>query len=523
MKTIVSKFWLTILPLFISVTTVSASIHYLNRFTSSCSGYETSEFLSPKETEVLNNDVERIQMTSNVRKYIQISPLNNRYLQYKDGTPYIPIGPNICWSRTTTDPDTALAQYNYYFKKMADNGANFTRIWLGAPLWEIEHETVNRFDTVKADYLLDSIVSLASQYNIKIKFCVHNFRTLTESIPVFEGSVSMGRPLYDKKRGGPFESMDEFFNSETGKKMFLARLQFFSDRYKNNPTIFGWELWNEINAVDTSNKPDDILEWTEWILPKAKELFSNHLIMQSMGSFDRESSREWYKKFCLMNNNDIAQIHRYLDPGAQMNVCKGPMDILAADASRELLSYKSHKPVVVSEIGAVEANHAGPSTLYELDTLGILLHDLLFAPFFCGAAAPGQSWHWHHYIDKHDLWWHFKRFSETVKEINPISEHFEPTFYETKDVRIYALNGKNTTLVWCRDVNSNWRTELVEKIKPSILNTSVSTENLSIASKNIKTVNIYDPWKGKWTSGKVSGKFIPIPPFSRSIVLKITY
>lgn len=456
-------------------------------------------------------------------KYIQISPRNQKYLQYEDGTPFIPIGPNICWSRATTDPNIALAQYNHYFKQMADNGANFTRIWLGAPLWEIEHKSVNGFDMVKTNYLLDSLVNLANQYSIKLKFCIHNFRTLTGSPPIFEGSVSMGRPIYHKDNGGPFESVNEYFNTEKGKDLFLERMYFLSNQYGSNPSVFGWELWNEINAVRTTNKPTDILEWTSWMLPKAKEIFPRHLVMQSMGSFDRETARDWYKKFCIMDNNDIAQIHRYLDPGAELDVCKGPMDILAADATRELLSYNSDKPVIVSEVGAVEANHAGPSKLYELDSLGILLHDLLFAPFFSGAAAPGQSWHWHHYVDKHDLWWHLGRFSKAIKNVNPISEGFEPTFYETKDVRVYSLNGKNTTLIWCRDVNSNWQTELIEKITPDTLNLSVSTEHLSIVDRKIKTISIYDPWKDKWTNGTVSGKFIPIPPFTRSIVLKITH
>jgi hypothetical protein len=456
-------------------------------------------------------------------QHIRISSINKHYLQYEDGTPYIPIGPNICWSRTTTDPDKALAQYNYYFEKMAENGANFTRIFLSAPLWEIEHESFNKFDTIKANYLLDSIVNLATQHGIKLKFCLHHFRTLTESKPIFEGSVSFGRPMYHIENGGLVESMDEFFNTEAGRKIFLARLHFFSQRYKDHPAVFGWELWNEINAVSISNNPADILIWTEWMLPKAKELFPNHLIMQSMGSFDGDAKREMYQEFCKIKSNDIAQIHRYLDPGAQLDVCKGPMDILAADATRELLSYNSDKPVIVSEVGAVEANHAGPSKLYELDSLGILLHDLLFAPFFCGAAAPGQSWHWHYYVDKHDLWWHFGRFSKAVKDINPISEDFKPSFYETKDIRIYSLNGKNTTLIWCRDVNSNWQTELIEIIKPNILNLTVSTEHLGVAEKKLKRVSFYDPWKDKWTSGKVSGKSILIPPFTRSIVLKITH
>jgi hypothetical protein len=64
--------------------------------------------------------------------------------------------------------------------------------------------------------------------------------------------------------------------------------------------------------------------------------------------------------------------------------------------------------------------------LYAVDKDGSLLHDLLFAPFFAGAAGPGQAWHWDHYIDKNDLWYHFARFNEAIKDIDPVQEKFIP-------------------------------------------------------------------------------------------------
>lgn len=449
-------------------------------------------------------------------KHIQVSTLNPKYLQYEDGTPYIPVGPNICWSRTTNDPDKALAQYNQYFRKMAENGANFTRIWLGAPLWEIEYKKVNGFDMIKTVYLLDSLVSLATYHGIKLKFCIHNFRTLTGIPPKFEGSVSMGRPLYHVDNGGPFSHVDEYFKTEKGKKMFLERLHFLTNQYGNNPTVFGWELWNEINAVRTSNKPDDILEWTEEMLNHSRQIFPRHLVMQSMGSFDRDNKRDFYREFCMLENNDVAQIHRYLDPGeGKLEVVSGPMDILAADATRELLSYNLDKPAIVSEVGAVEANHAGPSKLYEVDKEGVLLHDLLFAPFFSGAAAPGQSWHWHHYVDKHDLWWHFGRFNAAVKGINPIREDFEPSFSETDDFRVYKIAGKNTTMIWVREKTSTWEAELV-KNKPA---QSIKDASLNLNSEG--KVSVYLPWEDKWLDGEVINGIIQLPQFKRSLVIKI--
>ena len=84
-------------------------------------------------------------------------------------------------------------------------------------------------------------------------------------------------------------------------------------------------------------------------------------------------------------------------------------------------------PILVSEIGAVEANHSGPSVLYEKDKEGTLLHDILFAPFFAGAAGGGQIWHWDSYVAPNNLWFQFSRFAETVKGLDPPAEGFQPS------------------------------------------------------------------------------------------------
>ena len=92
-----------------------------------------------------------------------------------------------------------------------------------------------------------------------------------------------------------------------------------------------------------------------------------------------------------MDGNDFLQVHRYLDCGGELDVCRGPMDVLAADAVRELRDRNPRKPVLLAEVGAVKPNHTGPSILYAQDREGTLLHDALFAPFFAGSAGSGCS------------------------------------------------------------------------------------------------------------------------------------
>ena len=114
------------------------------------------------------------------------------------------------------------------------------------------------------------------------------------------------------------------------------------------------------------------------------------------------------------------------------------------------------------------------------------------------------------YIDGNDLWWHFARFAEAVKEVDPAAEHFRPFHTETRRLRIYGLRGKRTTLLWCRDKQNTRESELVRGESPK----TVSGEKLPFGGE----FTCYLPWENRWTE-VVNGD--TLPDFTRSIVVKI--
>jgi hypothetical protein len=452
-------------------------------------------------------------------RYIRVSSRNPHYFEYSDGQTFIPVGPNICWERFEKDEVKVLKLYEQRFKNLSENGGNYARIWLSASFFEIEHEQAGQYDE-KIVSRIDQILEMANRYDIKVKFCLEHFRKLNGYPAKFLGSVSFDKPIYSQSSGGSLCSMDEYFNSEAGHDLFMNRVLFLASRYNNHTSVFGWELWNEMNSVPISDSPASLLNWTRNMLPEVKAAFPNQLVMQSLGSFDHHRKIELYRSYMSLSDNEVAQVHRYLDTGATWDICQAPMDILASQAVGELRRMVRDKPVVLSEVGAVEANHAGPSKLYPIDTTGILLHDMLFAPFFSGAAAPGQSWHWQLYIEKNNLWWHFKRFVHAIEDIDPVEENYQPFFEEHDSIRFYGLKGKTNTLVWCRNARNNWETELVEHQKPQAVSIQIPLQLLKCSSP--VSIRIYDPWNDTWTNAFHRSE-ITIPSIERSVVLKIAH
>ncbi|MFZ0282569.1 MAG: hypothetical protein WAL29_13035 [Bacteroidales bacterium] len=449
--------------------------------------------------------------------YIEISRENPAYFCFSDGTPYIPVGINMIspGGRYKDNADSSIYDFGLWMKKLSDNGGNYLRVWLSSPFWDIEDEHAGEFREEKARRI-DSLIKMAGKYDLRIKMTLEHFRSLTaEENP----QPWATRSVYHTSEGGPLDSIRQYLTSPEGHRLFLDKVDFYSKRYGSDTLFFGWELWNEMNAM---KGPEDSIffHWNEQMLNAVKEHFPENLVMQSLGSFDTEKVRPLYMKMMLMQGNEVAQVHRYLDLGAAMETCHMPMDIICSSAVEELRSYNTGKPVILAETGAVEPSHSGPSKYYPVDTAGIILHDILFAPFFSGSAGAGMSWHWDSYVDKNNLWYHFNRFSEAIRGINPIEEGFVPSRYETEDCRIYQLTGKKTILIWLRDKKNNWQSELRDGIPPE-----VSTINLDLKKSGVNNstsrIEIYDPWKNKRSVARETDLKVLLPGFKRSLVVRI--
>ncbi|MGL4595337.1 MAG: hypothetical protein ACRCUY_11460 [Thermoguttaceae bacterium] len=449
--------------------------------------------------------------------FVCVSQKDARYFELSDGSPYIPIGVNMIG--TPWGDDASLTKLeNDWFKKLQKNRANFIRVWLSNAMYEVEQNQAGNFVDSQGKKI-DKLFALAKKYGIRLKLCTEHFRNFGEGEQRWAD-----RSMYLKSNGGPAENISDYFLGEAGRAHYKKKLAWFVERFGSDPTVFGWELWNEMNAVYESSKFFKV--WSTEMLAELHRLFPKNLAMQSLGSFDDEKTRAIYKELCELPGNDVLQVHRYLDLGAKWDICHASVAEGAAQAVQEIMAIRDSldmkKPILLAEAGAVEPNHTGPFKLYQKDTFGIIFHDVLFAPFFAGAAGPGHCWHWDNYIHKNDLWWHLDRFASVVENINPAAQSFVP--FEITNDRLFTLGlkGNSKTLIWCRDKQNTWKTELEEERTPEIIHDFV----LDLASSEIdlqgKKCVVFDPWTNRKFPVKTDGTSIRLPDFSRSAVVIIS-
>ncbi|MBE6374091.1 MAG: hypothetical protein E7055_18740 [Lentisphaerae bacterium] len=450
------------------------------------------------------------------QRFIDISKIDDHYFADKSGKTWIPIGCNLCFFRDSEQypEETILATYEEWLTCFAAAGGNFVRIWLGVPFFDVMPRKAGEYDA-KITNRIRCLIALCEKLGIKIKFTFEHFRKIvsaTQEAESFQGVVRFDKPIYRDLA----TSMSEYFASGKCREIYLDRARWFAGQgFGDSPAVIAWELWNEINCTAPMN---EVALWSDYMIAELQKIFPKQMIVQNLGSFSGPGAYQLYDYLSQVRDNGFLQAHRYLDPGAEIEVCTGPMDILCSDVIRELRERNGNIPVILAETGAVEACHRCYSHLYEKDIEGTLLHDGIFAPFFSGSAGCGQFWHWDHlYIHKHRLWYHFARFAEAVKGLDPAAEHFKPFHTSTKRTRVYGLIGEKTIIFWVRDKASSWQSEL-EEGKPA---ETISGESLTVYG-NDQVCDCYLPWENRHESVRQKNGICEFPDFKRSLVVRFT-
>ena len=402
---------------------------------------------------------------SGLHGYVAVSDIDKRYFRWSDGTPLNLFGINLAFISPVAHSlgyefgqskerfYLGLRQYERWFKQCHDNGVNMARIWLGHEYFSPDTEDADKF--VNSQFSkIEALLELARKYGIVLKLTIEQFRYFVYERTADSNSFSddifrkFNKRLYkDKKR---CESAEEWISCRIWRDAWIEKLKEFSVRFSGHPSIFGIELWNEMNCV--SHKW--LRDWNEEMLSVAKQLFPCHLVMNSIGSFDCEDVFKIYDDFCW-DKSSVKQVHRYIDGGAAYEICHTSGIDLAIDACKRLST--SDKPFIFAETGAVNPCHCGTFSYYSSDHRGRIFCDVVYSPLFCGSASCGNIWHWdERYVEAKNLYPLFAPLTKLCDGIIFDEENFEPAVYENGSLILLLLCGKTKTIGYLRNKTDNW-------------------------------------------------------------------
>ncbi len=443
--------------------------------------------------------------------YIRVSRRDPRYFEFGKGGTYFPIGSNVSWY-----DNRGTAAYDAWFGKMAEEGANFARIWFAS--WGFAQEWS---DTGLGDYSerqrqaweLDYVLELAEEKGIYLMLCLLNhgaFSTGTD--PEWASNP------YSKAAGGFLDKPAQFLSDPRARELFKRRLRYTIARWGYSTNIFSWELWNEANLADGLTIDP---AWPAWLSEMSGEIraadLGRHMVGNSYNIPVPANDASW-------QSMDFVQEHKY-GLGDWASYMKRQIDKARSE---------SDKPFFFGEYGI-----SGDVP----DSEGIHLHDGLWGSFISGAAGTGMLWWWDQYIERNNLYRRFGGLSRFLAGEDLAGAGLKPAPLEKRTgIRIYRLGGPDRIFAWIRDSAYSFQGFQDMAIGAGLdgvvfaaldgfewtveVEAGTPDSGTGKAASSSWRVELWDPQKGVRLSERVlmainGALTIDVPSFSRDLAYKI--
>ncbi len=310
------------------------------------------------------------------------------HLQFDDGTPFVPVGLNVCWSGNN------LSAYERWFAAMRQNGANFARIWLVR--WNMGLEWtpgdgsglylgLGKYALDNA-WRIDQLLRIAEQNGVYLMLCLGYHGELADQRLYF-GEQAWHLSPYNRKNGGPCDKPADFWVNPEAKRFYKQRLRYIVARYAHSPHVLAFEFWNEVFAP------------APWVQEMAQFVRSidiyRHLLTTTYGD-----EAVW-----RLPEMDFVQDHWYGE-GGQPDSTPAVVTL----HRRRLAQFR--KPYLLGEFGI---DWRSSDVVY--DPKGNALHwrNGMWASLMAGGMGTACVWYWDNYIDRLNLWHHFRPVAEFVQ------------------------------------------------------------------------------------------------------------
>ncbi|MCM8786069.1 MAG: DUF5060 domain-containing protein [Candidatus Omnitrophica bacterium] len=451
-------------------------------------------------------------------KFIKVSKTDNRFFSYKSGEFFYPVGFNIRsptderyakMMRKNVDPDNGTFYYEYIFKKMKENGINFTEVWM-APWFSALEWKENRpgyrgvgYYNLRNAWKIDKIIEFAEINDIYIQLVIINHGQLS----TWCDQEWQDNP-YNIKNGGFLKSPNEFFTNERAKRLLKNKLRYIVARWGYSPYIFSWEILNEINLVGDSHNFYLGEEITKWY----KEM------KEYLNEIDPFAHMVTAHYTILVDNKILSDIIDY-------TITNGYYDFRRSNLPtffKNIYSFNSYfkKPTFISEYGGTPMGSS-----FENLKRDIIMG--LWFSFHLPFAGTPLFW-WHRFIDEFDLYYIYKIFSEYIKGIDRLKSPVE--------TEIINVEGEGKDQIFSIGTGNRFFSSILlydYSITKDMTRGDFSEySNLICFLKNKKPgkfkVEFYNLEKGKIEEKEVlsdeKGNLkIEIPPFKKWIAIKVNF
>jgi hypothetical protein len=310
----------------------------------------------------------------------------NRFV-WDNGEPYYPLGVNLGWQLG------GISSMAEQIEKLSKSGVTWTRIWASNwdgknPFWPTgESSTPPDRLWEPAFARWNGIFATCEKSGVALQMVLHNHGSWSSVV-----NPDWPHHPWNEARGGFLRRASDFFTHREARRRTKMWLRHAVARYAHSPSLFAWELFNEVEFTDAglARRASRIVAWHEEMAGYIRSLdpYGHPVTTSAM----RAPSGVW-------QTVDFAQAHVYADR-------IGP--------AIERVAPPRGKPVFVGEFGH------GKLGLFEPRKI---LREGLLAGMLQNHAAPPMYWYWD-LVEKDDLYREFEIVAEVIRR-SEIARHPE--------------------------------------------------------------------------------------------------
>jgi hypothetical protein len=335
--------------------------------------------------------------------FLRVSPVNRRYFQFDDGTPFFAVGQNL---------QNDWIYYSHY-RPLAAAGCNAVRVWTfchwtwlewmfkpgirWAKSGDFLHSNagLGRYNQ-RIAWIADQQLQRSERDGLHLMFCLGNATGGGELSPdKGDGFGSWSGNPYNVANGGFLTDPQQFWTDPRARKLYRQRLRYLIARYGYSTGLWAWEFWNELGDA----RPD-VIAWHREMTDYVHATDPNrHLVTTSTWQSADRFSAVWSQA-----GLDFSQSHCY---GSAPTVARVTAQVLHAHPTL---------PHIVGEGGGpqsgIDPRHGQTKPL--VDPENVEFHNCLWAGALSGAAGATLPWWWRDRVEPQNLFYHYTAVARFV-------------------------------------------------------------------------------------------------------------